>query len=88
MNTHIDLLQPEAGCSLNCVMLSSKDQSMDLHSSIVHDTESAKSRQQQRNVIGDSGEVIFKGRIKIPKHAQLTDSDQLCRTLMLGTGKL
>jgi Fe-S cluster assembly protein SufD len=28
--------------------------------------------------------VIFKGRIRIPQHAQLTDSDQLCRTIMLG----
>ena len=35
-------------------------------------------------MIGDKGEAIFKGRIRIPKHAQKTDSDQLCRTLMLG----
>ena len=33
---------------------------------------------------GDRGEAIFKGRIRIPKHAQLTDSDQICRTIMLG----
>jgi Fe-S cluster assembly protein SufD len=42
------------------------------------------SRQQQRNVIGDKGEAIFKGRIVVPQIAQGTDSDQLCRTLMLG----
>lgn len=27
---------------------------------------------------------MFKGRIRVPKHAQLTDSDQLCKSLMLG----
>ena len=81
---HIDLLHPGARTSLNCVALSAKDQSLDLHSSILHDAESAVSRQQQRNIVGDNGEVIFKGKIKVPKHAQLTDSDQLCRTLMLG----
>ena len=34
--------------------------------------------------LGDRGEAIFKGRIRIPQHAQLTDSDQICRTIMLG----
>ena len=84
LNVHINLGSPGSNCSLGVVALSNKDQTMDLHSSIVHDAESARSRQQQRNVIGDKGEVIFKGRIRIPAHAQLTESDQLCRTLMLG----
>lgn len=34
--------------------------------------------------IADQGEAIFKGRIRIPKHAQMTSSEQLCRTLMMG----
>ena len=84
-NAHMDLKQTESNCSISCVALSTEKQSMDLHSSIVHDAENAISRQQQRNVIGDRGEVIFKGRIRIPAHAQLTDSDQLCRTLLLGS---
>jgi len=33
---------------------------------------------------GERGEAIFKGRIRIPKHAQLTESAQLCRSIMLG----
>jgi Fe-S cluster assembly protein SufD len=60
------------------------DQSLDLHSSISHLAPSATSRQKQRNVIGERGEAIFKGRIRIPQQAQLTDSDQQCRTIMLG----
>jgi hypothetical protein len=33
---------------------------------------------------GERGEVVFKGRIRIPQHAQMTDSAQLCRSVMLG----
>ena len=35
-------------------------------------------------ILGEKGEAIFKGRIRIPKIAQLTASEQLCRSLMLG----
>ena len=59
-------------------------QSLDLHSSIFHNAGEQVSRQQQRNVVGEGGEAIFKGRIRIPQQAQKTDSDQLCRSLMLG----
>ena len=83
-NVHVDLMETGANCSVNGVTLAQAKQSLDLHSSITHDAPQALSRQQQRNVIGDRGEAIFKGRIRIPKHAQLTDSDQLCRTIMLG----
>jgi len=84
VNIHIDLKGEGANCTLSGITLSNTKQSLDMHSSILHDSPSATSRQQQRNVIGDRGEAIFKGRIRIPKHAQLTDSDQLCRTIMLG----
>lgn len=84
VNVHIDLKGEGANCTLTGITLSNTKQSLDIHSSILHDSPSATSRQQQRNVIGDRGEAIFKGRIRIPKHAQLTDSDQLCRTIMLG----
>ena len=84
VNIHIDLIGEGANCSLSGVTLSNTKQSLDIHSSILHDSPSAMSRQQQRNVVGDRGEAIFKGRIRIPKHAQLTDSGQLCRTIMLG----
>ena len=66
------------------VTLAYTKQSLDLHSSIQHNAEAQVSRQQQRNVVGEGGEAIFKGRIRIPKQAQQTDSDQLCRSLMLG----
>jgi len=36
------------------------------------------------SIVADQGEAIFKGCIRIPKHAQLTSSAQMCRTLMMG----
>jgi hypothetical protein len=32
----------------------------------------------------NKGEGIFKGRIRIPGVAQLTDSDQQCRSILMG----
>jgi Fe-S cluster assembly scaffold protein SufB len=83
-NVHVDLKEVGANCSVNGVTLAQSRQSLDMHSSITHDSPACLSRQAQRNVIGDRGEAIFKGRIRIPQHAQLTDSDQLCRSIMLG----
>ena len=84
VNIHVNLTEVGANCSLSGVSLAGDKQSLDMHSNILHDARACTSRQQQRNVIADRGEAIFKGRIQIPKHAQLTDSDQLCRSIMLG----
>ena len=84
MNAHINMHEPHSNCSLNSVHLSNSRQSHDLHSSIVHSARECMSSQQHRNVIGTRGESVFKGRIRVPKVAQKTDSDQLCRSLMLG----
>ena len=84
VNAHVNITDPSANCTMNGVTLAHTKQSLDLHSSIFHNAASQVSRQQQRNVVGEGGEAIFKGRIRIPKQAQKTDSDQLCRSLMLG----
>lgn len=52
VNAHIHLLSPLANCSLHGVTMAHTRQSLDLHSSILHDAEQALSRQQQRNVVG------------------------------------
>jgi Fe-S cluster assembly protein SufD len=83
-NVHIDLLKSGANMSINGTLLAHSRQSLDMHSNINHSSADTSSRQQQRNVIGDKGEAIFKGRIRVPEIAQRTDSDQLCRSLMLG----
>ena len=84
VNAHINLHETNSSCSLNSVNLSHQRQHHDLHSSIVHSAPECESRQQHRNVLGYRGETVFKGRIRIPKIAQKTESEQLCRTLILG----
>ena len=68
---------------IHTVMLASGKQSMDIHSSITHACPAALSRQQQRNIVSDQGEAIFRGRIRVEQAAQDTDSEQLCRSLLL-----
>lgn len=55
----------------------------DFHSSITHNAVNAFSKQKHRNMVSTKGECIFKGRIAVPQVAQGTDSEQLCRTLLL-----
>ena len=80
----MNIKHTSSNCSISSVSLPHKKQTHDLHSSIIHACPAALSRQQHRNVVGESGESIFKGRIRIPQIAQETDSEQLCRSLMLG----
>ena len=84
LNVHANILGETTNCTINGVMLCEEKQYSDIHSSIVHDSPSARSRQQQRIVVSPKSQGVFKGRIRIPKHAQETDSDQLCRSVMLG----
>lgn len=84
INAHLHATHSSSNISLSSVTLAHTDQSLDLHSSIVHLAAGQNSRQQHRNVVGNKGTAIFKGRIRIPKVAQQTDSEQLCRSLMLG----
>merc|ERR1712178_484720 len=51
--------------------------------SITHDAPDCESEQQHRNMVSNMGECIFKGRINVPEVAQGTESEQLCRTLLL-----
>ena len=84
LNAHVDLLEAGANCTLHGVSLPHTRQSLGLHTSITHAAPRTLSRQTQRNAVGDLGEAVFKGRIRIPRVAQGADSDQQCRTLMLG----
>ena len=68
---------------IHTVMLAAGKQSMDIHSSITHAAPDSLSRQQQRNVVSDKGEAVFRGRIRVDQAAQGTDSEQLCRSLLL-----
>jgi Fe-S cluster assembly protein SufD len=84
INAHVNLNGEGSNVTLSAVTLAHERQTLDMRSSILHDTPGAFSTQVQRNVIGDKGEAVFKGRIRMPAIAQETVSDQICRSLMLG----
>ncbi len=63
---------------------SQRGQSLDLHGSVRHLAPRSYSKQLQRNVIGDGGEAIFKGRIRLPAVAAGSVSSQLCRSIVMG----
>ena len=73
----------EALAAIDCVLLASGCQGMDIHSSITHAAPDSVSEQQQRNMVADRADVTFKGRIKVDQAAQQTESNQLCRSILL-----
>mmetsp|Transcript_19130 Transcript_19130/g.24695 ORF Transcript_19130/g.24695 Transcript_19130/m.24695 type:complete len:531 (+) Transcript_19130:113-1705(+) len=83
LNIQIDLNGEEALGQIEGAVVSGGQQSIAHYTSIRHNAENTKSRQQQRNILGESSDIVFKGRIRVEQIAQETDSDQLCRSLML-----
>jgi len=76
----------DALAKIDCVFLASEKQSMDMHSAITHKALNSLSEQQHRNIVCDRAEAVFKGRIRVEQLAQGTNSDQLCRSLLLTDG--
>lgn len=65
------------------IMLVDGKRVADLHSRIAHNAPACTSNQFQKNIAGDAGRVIFSGRILVKQIAQETDSEQLCRSMLL-----
>lgn len=65
------------------VMIADGKRVTDLHSRISHNAPSCTSNQYQKNIASDNGRVVFSGKILVQKIAQETDSQQLCRSMLL-----
>eukprot|EP00927_Polykrikos_kofoidii_P041474 TRINITY_DN35366_c0_g1_i1.p1 TRINITY_DN35366_c0_g1~~TRINITY_DN35366_c0_g1_i1.p1 ORF type:complete len:621 (+),score=73.78 TRINITY_DN35366_c0_g1_i1:129-1991(+) len=83
INVGIALAGESSSCEVRGVTLASKKQQLDLHTLIHHMEPRCRSKQQQKNIVADSAECIFKGTIRVDKEAQETDSEQIIRTLLL-----
>lgn len=79
----IDLNEEGAHGEAFGVMIADGKRVADLHSRIAHNAPSCTSNQYQKNIAGDSGRVIFSGKILVKQIAQETDSEQLCRSMLL-----
>jgi Fe-S cluster assembly protein SufD len=65
------------------VMIADGNRVTDLHSRISHNAPACTSNQYQKNIASDRGHVVFSGKILVQKVAQETDSQQLCRSMLL-----
>lgn len=65
------------------IMIADGKRVTDLHSRISHNAPSCTSNQYQKNIASDNGRVVFSGKILVQKIAQETDSQQLCRSMLL-----
>ncbi|CAM9905294.1 unnamed protein product [Ectocarpus sp. 4 AP-2014] len=82
-NFQIDLLETGSHCNVFTAALTTNNQRQDVHSTIRHKAEGTTCLQEQRNVVSDTADCVFKGRIVIDQVAQKTDANQLCRTLLV-----
>ncbi|CAM9389980.1 unnamed protein product [Chrysoparadoxa australica] len=83
VNLQVELTGEEAHTDLAGLVLASGNQQLDNHTELGHSVPGATSEQDQRQILADSSDVVFKGRIRVDGIAQQTDSNQICRTLML-----
>lgn len=61
----IDLLETGSHCNVFTAALTTKNQRQDVHSTIRHKAEGTTCLQEQRNVVSDTADCVFKGRIVI-----------------------
>eukprot|EP00977_Amphora_coffeiformis_P017232 scaffold5524_cov175-Amphora_coffeaeformis.AAC.7 len=79
----VSLLQSEAFAAVNGFSLAGGAQRADIKTNIHHIAQGTSSRQLQKNMIGGRATGSFRGRIRVERSAQQTDSEQLSRTILL-----
>lgn len=82
---NVDVVQTAEGgeCELGGLTLVDGDQLADTHTSIDHTRPHGNSRQQHKCIVGGSARAVFNGRIIVRQGAQLTNSSQSNRNLLL-----
>ena len=82
---NVDIVQTAEGgeCELGGLTMVDGNQLADTHTSIDHTTPHGNSRQQHKCIVGGSARAVFNGRIIVRQGAQLTNSSQSNRNLLL-----
>ncbi len=79
----VEIAGEGARCRLDGLALIGGSQLADTHSLIDHAVPHGESRQVHKCVVGGNGHAVFNGRVMVRKDAQLTDSAQESRNLLL-----
>lgn len=83
INLGIDINGTNCKCSVKGTSIAKDFQLSDFHSRISHNLPNSKSSQLQKILLTDKAHGIFAGKIQIQHGAGNTNSDQLCKTLLL-----
>jgi Fe-S cluster assembly protein SufD len=79
----IDLNGVHSSCNVEGVTVVKNSQISDIHSRISHNYPFCNSSQLQKNLISDKGHAIFAGKVQVHNGASETESNQLCKSLLL-----
>uniref|UniRef100_A0A7S0VXI3 SUF system FeS cluster assembly SufBD core domain-containing protein n=1 Tax=Hemiselmis tepida TaxID=464990 RepID=A0A7S0VXI3_9CRYP len=79
----IDLNGINASCNVEGITVVKNSQISDIHSRISHNYPLCKSSQLHKNLISDKGHAIFAGKVQVHNGAYETESNQLCKSLLL-----
>ncbi|MCO6426893.1 Fe-S cluster assembly protein SufD [Nitrosomonas communis] len=82
-NLNVALAGEGAECTVDGLALISGHQLADTHTFIDHAKPHGKSRQLHKCIVDGIAHGVFNGRIMVRPHAQLTDSSQLSRNLLM-----
>lgn len=82
-NLNVTLAGEGAECTTDGLVLISGRQLADTHTFIDHVKPHGKSRQLHKCIVDGMAHGVFNGKIMVRPHAQLTDSSQLSRNLLL-----
>lgn len=79
----IDLIGSGGHGQIHGALMATGLQVSDIHSRICHDAPHCTSNQLQKNIASDRGRAIFNGKVIVTEEGAQTDSEQLCRSLLL-----
>jgi Fe-S cluster assembly protein SufD len=82
---NIRQVEEQTETHINGLALIGDKQLADTHSCMSHDRPYGTSRQLHKCIVGDRAHAVFNGKIQVGKAAQLTDSAQLSRNLLLSS---
>ena len=83
VNIDVSLDGGGAEADLQGLALATGRQLSDVHSRITHAVPDCVSQQEQRNALAGGARVVFRGAVVVPRGADNTTANQLCRSLLL-----
>merc|ERR1712127_275896 len=83
VNLGVDINGTGCECNIKGTSIASGSQISDFHSRISHNLPNSQSSQLQKILLSDKAHGVFAGKIQVQHGAGNTNSDQLCKTLLL-----